>query len=75
MHGLHPLEKPRKLIRNVYPIINPGLSCSKFGTSGLSHGQIMLRARLINNKLERGVLSKKKKIFQFSCNYINVIPI
>ena len=45
--------------------ITSGLSCSKFGASGLSRRQITLRARLINNKLGGGDCQKNKKFFNF----------
>ena len=41
-----------------------GLSCLKFGMSGLLHRQITLHARLINNKLG-GDCQKNKKFFNF----------
>ena len=43
----------------------PGLSRSKFGATGLLRGQITLRAQLINNKLEGGIVKKIKKFLIF----------
>ena len=42
-----------------------GLSRSKFGTCGLLCGQITLRAKLVNNKLERRIVKKIKNFSIF----------